>query len=823
MSLLQNEEFVIYQLRSAYLSTIKDGVGERLININHGVLNTPGFRSAGWLPNPADHKRTYSPPIPTAIASEYFQVPPRSASFAPPGFNDEEDEGGMVTGKGSEETVGPNPNLKLRRRKEQMDDEESSDLSDDSEDEGEGNARPAQQIKFGKMPVRHRAGSSPIRSSNTREGPSLLITSPSVRTGAQGFRRGSLGAVEAVKQRARRDTTTSSEMSSENELDASMFKRKRIDPSGAAKSSRMLAQKLAAEERGLNRDIPDLIEENDSGDDTDGSDGTVGTNMSSEFAETVDSTSLLQSVNPRMTSSGLNALRAPLAQNINTSSKRTRISPATLQALPPPRPISVVPPVSALALLIQARRAKPTMPFESFAPLDGKADANHLRLKIYFPTSNNPEKAYDVPIRRTAHDGKKGVRPIRIADLIGLSLWKYNELGASPPMEREKMNVNWWTIRLVEDGEVEYDFPPLDRRKELTQFTSNNNQAARGRTRNKPYDEFALVQATEAQFQENESITPDFKQEVAADVSNDLPSPLQASPSNQQQQPPSPPRARRNPVLTIGTHRIKSDAPIYADISQEPVRHTVPRIGPSKLLRIHLLSPEGYPQLITVDVTTDTYVAEVLDIACKKRNLSAAQHYLKLSNTNIIVPSDRTVESIGERADLDLIRQRFQAPLFITGSPGSTSPNAPLLVPEEKVRKGSKARLGGLLHPLAQKQDVFSSANYKKYTVWRKQPMSFMPTHERVLAIDGDYIHLMPSEAGKTLFDSSAKTSTFPFSNVIGCKVSKKHPSNFRLVVFKARESKRYDFEAQSREEALDIVTEIKRGFAPYQAHDTAV
>lgn len=113
-----------------------------MISINQGVFNTPGFRAAGWNPNPADIKRTYSPPIPTAIASEYFQVPPRSAGQPPPGFGDDEEEGGMVTGGGgSGDTVGRTLNTKRRRRREQLEEEDSSDLSDESDDDGEGTQR----------------------------------------------------------------------------------------------------------------------------------------------------------------------------------------------------------------------------------------------------------------------------------------------------------------------------------------------------------------------------------------------------------------------------------------------------------------------------------------------------------------------------------------------------------------------------------------------------------------------------------------------------------------------------------------------------------
>jgi len=122
------------------LSNINDGIGERLINVDNSILNDPSFRAAGWSATAADIKRTYSPPIPTAISSDYFAAPPRSAGLAPAGFNDEEEEGGMVTGGGSTDTVGPGPNVRRRRRREQYDEDDSSDLSDESDDDIE-NAR----------------------------------------------------------------------------------------------------------------------------------------------------------------------------------------------------------------------------------------------------------------------------------------------------------------------------------------------------------------------------------------------------------------------------------------------------------------------------------------------------------------------------------------------------------------------------------------------------------------------------------------------------------------------------------------------------------
>ena len=116
----------------------------------------------------------------------------------------------MLTGGGAGDTIGAGIATKRRRRREQMEEEDSSDLSDDSDEDGD--QRAAQQIKFSKMPIRNRSGSSPIRGSNLRQ--SSTLSSPSRTPGGQ-TRRGSQSALEAVKERARRDTVTSSEMSSE--------------------------------------------------------------------------------------------------------------------------------------------------------------------------------------------------------------------------------------------------------------------------------------------------------------------------------------------------------------------------------------------------------------------------------------------------------------------------------------------------------------------------------------------------------------------------------------------------------------------------------
>ena len=780
---------MIWQLRTSYLTHNKDGIGERLIKVDSSVLNDPSFRAAGWSANLADIKRTYSPPIPTAVTSDYFLAPPRSAGFAPPGFNDEEDEGGMVTGKGSADTVGPGPRLRKNRRREQHHEDDSSDLTDESDEDTEGAQRSAsesvymaislliflraaQQIKFAKMPARDRSGSSPLRSSRTNDNVEVFITSPSRRSGDGRLRAGSVGAVEAVKQRARRDTATSSDMSSENELDPSVFKRRQIKPSRAAKTNNFLADKYKEDERQAFRNTNETIDE-------DSAEVSDRSSLSSEFAEVADSESLLDDLRNPFGTSSLEDVQ-PAINLSPESPKKTRIAPAsTLQALPPPRPISTVQPVSLLGQAIKAKQSKPKNPVETFARLSGKGVPDPLYIRIYALFSQAPEKAFDMPLQKTVQDSESGEKPpVTVADAIGLALYRYLEEGLKPLIDTPKLNVNRWTLRMIEDGEVDFDFPALSRTRPMIDFTSNNNRAARGRSREKPYDEFALVEASDAQYNENRLLTPKHEPvnptatEEAPRLPPQRPSVGERKDSGSRIAAPGRPFAPTVPKPTVAP----ADKPVLA------TTHSTPRMGPPKMLKIHYTSLEAFTQTNTIEVTTDTYIAEVLDTVCKRWNLDKGYHLLKVTGTSTVAPVDRTVESIGNRTDLDLVRRRFvgDGAIGLFGSPGSSSPNAPLFLQAETPKRGKRG--APMVHPLAYKQDALgSTARYRKYNVTRKQAMTFAPTHQRVLLIDEDYLHILPGESGKGLFDSSAKTTRIPFSKIIGCRQPRRHPKELKV------------------------------------------
>ncbi|KAI5459971.1 stress-activated map kinase interacting protein 1-domain-containing protein [Mariannaea sp. PMI_226] len=820
MSVIQLEELVSYQLRSSYLNEIADGVGERLLTVNDSFLNSAPFKAAGWRPNSSHIKRTHSPPIPTAVASEYFQAPRRAGLTLEDG--EEHEDGGMLTAGGSD-TMGPGMAFKRRRRREQMEEDDSSDLSDESDDDVD--QRAAQQIKFAKMPVRSRAGSSPLQNTVLRQ---TGTTSP------RAPRRGSQSALETVKERPRRDTVTSSEISSENEIDVPTYQRHREAARAAARFAKLQAKILEEPTPGTQRADTSLLPEEEEDSD--------GTDMSDEFVvESIDSASILDGVeNPLNASPTRQVVGTPPKNFVRQSTIRRSnapVHPYVMGTLPPPRPLSTIrppsmaQPTSLLSAALKAKQNSSSIPFQKFAHFSGQGTQGSIAVRIYAPFSNTPSKPYVVLIRPRVQDGQGAERVVTVADLIGLSLYRYNEEKMEPPLPSNKLNINWWTLRMVEEGgEVDDDFDPFERTKPLASFTSVNNANMRGggrmRSNSTAYDDFALAAASEEEFQENQSLTPQEEEEAPLSPLEPIAEPKRVI--DEDATPRNTPgvssfmdlsRPRPNPIVT-STYR--SNAP-PADAPQAPAAVPNTARGQQKLLRIHIMSSDVAPgQMMTVDVTTSTYLAEVLDLVCRKRQLDKANHVLKLPGSGAVVMIDRPVSSIGNVSDLELYRRRFatDGPLTITGSPGSSSPK--MLPPADSaLKRGKKSHLQLVgSHPLARealKQEELTNANYKKYTVWRKQPMRIVGMSERILVIDGEYIHIMPASGGKALHDGSGKTTTVHFSNVIGCKVLRKHPTNIKLVVYKATESKRYDFEARSAHEAAEIVGELKKGISPYR------
>ncbi|KAF2171864.1 hypothetical protein M409DRAFT_63415 [Zasmidium cellare ATCC 36951] len=874
MSLLMNEEFSIYQLRLGYLNQIHDGVGERLINLNPAILNNPAFRTAGWVPDIAAIKRCYSPPIPTGggpeISNEYFQRP-RRPTGRPLEEEDGGEGGGMVTGhQGSEDTLGPaglhanERKRERRRRKEQLEEDDSSDLSDDS-DEDDLAKGPAQSIKFSKMPIRNRAKSSPPTQASTlkagfEDGPAVMITSPSRPPEGSAFgrlRSGSVGQVEAVKQRARRDTTTSSEVSSENDTAPAQFKKKLPSRPGKGPSVLTMDDDIQEEEHDGDGTAGSEL------DDEDDDDIDVGeaSDLSDEFEGTADSPSMLglPGASDGMSTSPLKPPpdMLPAITPANSSPKKqAREALPRLPKLPPgQRPKSMAPQnVGMISMMIKGSGGVSDKPFQKFAEFSGKDEPNPLWIKIYAPFSEKPSDPIQVPLRRIKED-----RPVTVADLIGLALWRYVEEEYKPEIQPDESSINRWTLRIVEDEEIDYDFPALTRTRPIIDFTSNNNNPPR-RSRDKPWDEFGLVKATEEQFKENEELTPQI-----GDMGSTGPAPL-ATPKLEAPRAPTPaPLSRngteapptpafpsfnpaRNPITgpSFAPNALRKDSTAPADMPQRETRSGAAKTGAPRKVMVTFTDPSTFAtRNESYDTTTDSYIAEIFEKACARLGLDKALFVFKVHGTQVVAPPDRTIEALNDKLHLDLVRRRFAGSgmgggdgmfgMGLSGSPGSSSPNAPLdltpanATPGHSKKKGMK---GFTLHPLAaqQKSELKSTGpsmldlttggfgtEGKRYNVLRKQPLSFAATHPRTLIITPEYMTIMPA-APDSLAAPTGKVTNVPMTSIIGAKVSRKHPRMVRIYVFREKEQKRYDFEAANHREAEEIVGDVRKGMENFGA-----
>jgi hypothetical protein len=327
-----------------------------------------------------------------------------------------------------------------------------------------------------------------------------MITSPS-RPPDDLLQRSSLDVVlETTKGRPRRDTITSSEMSSENEFDNSAFRKRRVNSRKAATASQLLSQRIEEDDGEAvgTRTRLEALHEGDESDDS----------LTSEFSGSDDSGSLIGAGGDPLDSSPPADLPTMpgMTPFQNSPKKKREPLPPTLQALPPPRPISFVLPVSALTQALRAKEQKPSNPLQRFAMWNAASEAqqNPLYIKLYCPFSSKPSKPVELLIRKF---NDKGEGP-SVAEAIGYALHRYQEEKLEPPLSTEQINVNQWVMRMYDDGEVDDEFPPLTRNKSLKDFASNNARGMRPRARDKPWDEFALVEATQREFGDNEKLTP---------------------------------------------------------------------------------------------------------------------------------------------------------------------------------------------------------------------------------------------------------------------------------------------------------------------------
>ncbi|ODV91445.1 hypothetical protein CANCADRAFT_66383 [Tortispora caseinolytica NRRL Y-17796] len=416
---------------------------------------------------------------------------------------------------------------------------------------------------------------------------------------------------------------------------------------------------------------------------------------------------------------------------------------------------------SALSSLLSKQDSHAEDPLEKFRVISGRNNPKALRLKIYRPTGKNSSKYFEVSV----------VPDATVADIIGYILLSYIEQKQEPELTEAEQNPDAWTLRIVEDdGEPDEDFPALDRSRVIKAFG---------------FDEFALVEATPQQLIENEAIS---------------------GRSNKQSTKTA---KQSNNIRLSGSSKI--------DSTDQDGEVAILKIYPDLL----------YDSLSCLKITTSksTFIRDVMETVCKTKSLDPTRYLFRVIGSRTIVPLERTVRALNGHHDLELISRGLTSDLIVAAQ--TDNPSAPLSLefttadrkfgfdnPSNYVPEGPPSSMA----ESSKQGDVQEvTSTYVKYNVWRRQQMSFNLRQERVLAIDGEYIHIMPAEDRTAL--ENQKTSSYHVSLLRIYKQSRKIPKNFKLIFQRSRELKRYDFETESAAKTQEIISRINKLVNAYNTY----
>ncbi|KAI0043578.1 hypothetical protein FA95DRAFT_1524028 [Auriscalpium vulgare] len=402
----------------------------------------------------------------------------------------------------------------------------------------------------------------------------------------------------------------------------------------------------------------------------------------------------------------------------------------------------------------------------------GVSAAAAMEVTVFVPSARRPAgKPMVLSVRKDA----------TVEEVLGFALWTYWEEGWEPRLDEggdvpeEKLSAVGWVLRIAEDdGEVDEDFPPPDRTGKIQKFN---------------FDAYAVLEASATQIQQNKI----------------LESKIQRSPSRvaKTRKPDSSNTSLNVTNITPGLSASIA-LPSTLGTSLMPSSFNASSYGPQMFLRIRVQDTADAVHIsTTIPVSATMYMQEALEMVCRKRKLPPKDYALLLGDMSILIPLDRTVASLQGKSDLMLVKRSMLPTLGVdVGRPAarSTDPNASIF---KRMSETPEAHYNSA-------KDF--TAAYKKYTVFRKMPM-LVGRHERVLAIDGPYVHIMPSSnKAKVVFDNG-KTSSYHINSVVSCQQSAKSSSSFRFVVHRVSRdggNKRYEFEAESAKVANEIVQMIK-------------
>lgn len=437
---------------------------------------------------------------------------------------------------------------------------------------------------------------------------------------------------------------------------------------------------------------------------------------------------------------------------------------------------------------------------------------------------------------------------VQVVELIGYVLymisekWKHDKSIKIEDKYQDKLDPNYWKVYLADDdGEIEDDFGVLDRTRTVESYGT---------------DEFVVVECSEEERKQNEKLTPSpLKKNGDTNVISNT-KPIQIDSVNE---------VSMNMIKEGSLATLPSD---LTPTSVMPFNNTLPsninhlqskppvpaKVGVKRFVMDDLDSDDDEDDEDDEDEIfteskrggKDTKKYTYIKARINSNRMNEGLEKEKESKLNKFKTRSKTIQSIlHNTADHYQLTQQelFRADLNNNMINNSSVNNGNMVDDDSGVRSGHEHRMkmirkglnksnnglnegrrsnfGGyelqqqlhnnMVNGAMDEESDNKALMYHRWTVWRRQQMSFKSKLPKTLTVDGYQIYLLPfNEFKGSWYDS--KTYNFDISQILKIKQNEKVPSYFKIIIKKNAEGivKKYYLEAESPKECAKIVNTIR-------------
>jgi SAPK-interacting protein 1 (Sin1), middle CRIM domain len=270
-------------------------------------------------------------------------------------------------------------------------------------------------------------------------------------------------------------------------------------------------------------------------------------------------------------------------------------------------------PISALSAKLKKQESAPENPFSAFytGVAARSSGAPSISVDLYFPFAVSVPQGKPSSSSVESVDAKTKCMKVKVRkdatmeELIGFGLYCYIEEGWSPRFwenvpeseQDTKLTTIGWVLRIVEDGEVDEDYPAIDRTLTVGGFGN---------------DEFAIVEASKTQVAQNKATYQNIKRRVSRTVATN-----KLAMSNLE--PAAASKARKQALA--GSVITTDGTPIFAASALGRSLNTP--LSTSIFLRVLVTPNPEVRYKTTLQVPSEMYLADVLEMICRKRRLAS--------------------------------------------------------------------------------------------------------------------------------------------------------------------------------------------------------